>query len=162
MKKYIDINPQDGCIGVIGADDEGNPIDFILAGAIISSVMPIKYKNDYLELEEKHNIYFIFDDNIPQIKFYTVPLIDIFAIDKLGGYYGAVGTTAELDDLETPICYINENKQIYKAANNLREFLFESENASELLKEPMSGIKLFNSLVDAKEQLDFLEVEFKN
>lgn len=161
MKKYIDRSLQQGCIGVIGTDNEGNPIEFIQAGTIISSIMPIKHKNEYLEIEEKHKIHFIFVDNIPQIDFYTVPLIDIFAIDYNGGYFGSVGNMIELEDLETPICYINKNKEIFKVANNFKEFIFDSETATERLNqmEPLLGITFYSSLKEAKEQLDFIEIK---
>lgn len=162
MKKYLDTNKENGCIGVIGSDDEGKPIEIILSGTTIYS-MPIKYKNEYTDLESRKKIHFIFDDFIPQIDFYTVPLIDIFAKDNHGGFFGTLGTTIDLDDTKALICYIDKDKNVFKVADCLREFIFEFDNVNEDLwfKQPMEGITFFNSLEEAKQQFDFIDIDDK-
>lgn len=105
MKKYLDMQMQDECIGVIGTDEEGKPIEIIQAGATIYS-MPVKYKNQYEMIESENEIFFIFDDSILQVDFYSVPRIDIFAKDNQGGYFGTVGTITDIEDTDAPICYM--------------------------------------------------------
>ena len=159
MKKYIDFQTLNGSVGIIGTDDKGNPIELIQAGTTINSI-PIKYKDEYLMIEEKNAVFFIFEDCIPQINFYAVPRIDIFAIDKNEGYFGTVGSTSDINDLEAPICYIEKNNNVYKVANNMKEFIFPVETMNERLinTEPLLEIIFFNSFEDAKEQLDFLDL----
>ncbi|MDD2447966.1 MAG: hypothetical protein PHY91_09890 [Tissierellia bacterium] len=156
MKKYIDFQTLNGSVGIIGTDDKGNPIELIQAGTTINS-MPVKYKDEYLMIEEKNSIFFIFDDCIPQISFYSVPRIDIFAIDKNEGYFGTVGSSSDIMDLEAPICYIDKSNNVYRTANNMKEFLFHLETMNEPLinMEQLLEIRFFNSFEDAREQLDF-------
>lgn len=160
MKKYLDMQMQGGCIGVIGIDEEGKTIEIIQAGTTIYS-MPVKYKTQYKMIENKNEILFIFDDSIPQIDFYAVPRVDIFAKDNQGGYFGTVGTITDIEDLEAPICYIDKNQDIFKVANCLREFLFPSDTINQNLKhmEPMLDMTLCNSFQEAKEQFDFIDIE---
>ena len=58
MKKYIDMEKQEGCISLFVSDEEGNPIEIIQAGTTINS-MPIKYKNEYKIIEDI-NIIFLY------------------------------------------------------------------------------------------------------
>lgn len=160
MRKYLDIQMQDGSIGVFTIDDEGKPIEIIHAGTTITS-MPVKYKSQYEMIERKNEILFIFDDSIPQVDFYSVPRVDIFAKDNQGGYFGTVGTTTDIENLEAPICYIDKNQDVvFKVANCLKDFFFSSDTINQNLKhtESMSEIALYNSFQDAKEQLDFIDI----
>lgn len=46
--------------------------------------MSVKDKNtEYQRYADTYDLKFIFDDDIPQIDFYTVPRVDIFAKDSL-------------------------------------------------------------------------------
>ena len=159
MKKYLDMQTQDGGIGVTGFDEEGKPIERIQAGTTITS-MPVKYKSQYEMIERKNKMFFIFDDSIPQVDFYAVPRVDIFAKDNQGGYFGTVGATTDIEDLEAPICYINKNQDIFKVASYLKEFIFHSDTTNQNVKhmEPMLEIVLYNSFQEAKEQLDFIDI----
>ena len=66
-----------------------------------------------------------------------------------------------MDDLESPICYIDKSRNIYKVSNNMKEFIFPIETIEERLKymEPFEGITLFYSLDEAREQLNFINIE---
>lgn len=161
MKKYLDMQMQDGCsIGVIGIDEEGKPIEIVQAGTTIYS-MPVKYKEQYEVIESKNEILVIFDDYIPQVDFYAIPRIDIFARDNYGGYFGTVGNITDIEDLEAPICYIDKNQDAFKVANCLKGFLFPSETINESQKhmEPLLDMTLCNSFQEAKEQFDFINIE---
>lgn len=116
MEKYFDVAECNG----IGVFIKG--IDLIASGNTIYS-MPIKYKNQkYQRIAENYDIHFIFDDNIPQIDFYTIPYIDIMAMDSFGGYIGTVGEMSNLEST-APICYISKEKQFYIVADNFKVFM---------------------------------------
>lgn len=152
---------QDGCIGVIAVDQKGKPIEIIQVGTTIYS-MPVKYKNQYRMIESKKEIYFIFNDSIPRVDFYAVPRIDVFAKDNQGGYFGTVAATTDIEDLEAPICYIDENQDIFQVANSLKEFILSSDMVNGNLKhmEPMLEITLYNSFLEAKGQLNFIDIGY--
>nr|WP_312578024.1 hypothetical protein [Sedimentibacter sp.] len=159
MKQYIDATKHE-CVVIFATDDDKKQIEIVQAGITIYS-MPIRYKKEYLTLEEKGGVFFIFDDYIPKIDFYAVPRIDIFARYNHDGYLGTVGDISDMENLEAPICYIDKNMNVFKVANCMREFLFPTETIRERMKfmEPISGINFFSSLEEAKGQYDFLNIE---
>ena len=108
MKKvYIDKSSVPGPASIWIKDAE-----VIWAGAVISS-MSIKHKNeDYKKIALEHDVHFIFDDEIPVVDFYTVPLVDIFAMDSTGGYIGSIGEAAYFGSNAT-ICYISPQKECF-------------------------------------------------
>ena len=159
MKSYIDMQTQRGCVVIFSTDEAGNPKEIMQAGTTVCS-MPSKYKDKYLKLEQNNKVFFIFDDCVPEINFYAVPRIDIFARDNQEGYFGTVGGTSDIDDLEAPICYIDKNKNIFKAANCMKEFIAFSGNRREHeKKELMSEVTLFSSVEEAKDKIDFIDIE---
>lgn len=161
MKKiYWDVSEREGCIGVLGKD-----IELIPAGV---TLYPLSVRNKNAEYQKYANSYdlrFIFDDDIPQIDFYTVPRVDVFAQDSLGGLFGTIGQITDIDDV-APICYINKNKECFMLANNLRAFLqrlaSECEWRTDMIPNP--DILFYKSKADAEESLEFLAIsqEFKN
>jgi len=158
MKMYIDAT-QCACTTVFAKDEEGNPIEIVQAGTTIYS-MPIKDRKDYLMIEEKSGVFFIFDDCIPQVDFYAVPRIDIFARDNQDGYFGTIGDISDLEDLKAVICYIDKSRNLFKVANCMREFLFPTETIRERIEHmnPISGITFCSSLKEADELYEFLNI----
>ena len=81
IKTYIDKNSLPGPTSIWIKDKE-----IIWTGIVINS-MSVNCKNEtYETYANEYDIHFIFDDNIPAINFYTVPMVDVFAIDSDGGY----------------------------------------------------------------------------
>ncbi len=158
MKRYIDAT-KSGCIAIYAKDEEVKPIEIVQAGTTIYS-MPIKDRKDYLMIEEKSGVFFIFDGCIPQVDFYAVPRIDIFARDNQGGYFGTIGNISDLEDLKALICYIDINKNVFKVANCMREFIFPTDTIIERIQhmKPISGITLCSSLKEANERYEFLNI----
>ena len=158
MKRYIDAK-QCACIAIYAKDEEGKPIEIVQAGTTIYS-MQIKDRKDYLMIEEKNAVFFIFDDCIPQIDFYAVPRIDIFARDNQDGYFGTIGDISDLENLKAIICYIDNNRNVFKVANCLREFLFPTDTIRERIQpmKPISGITFCSSLKEAKVLYEFLNI----
>ena len=151
MKKvYLDMTQANMCIGVFVKDTEVIP-----AGTTVNT-MSVKHKNDeYQRFADEYDIHFIFDDNVPRIDFYTVPMVDIFAVDSAGGYIGSVGQATDLQK-DTPICYIDKYKRCYLIAENGEEFLKKVNWWKErLIHYP--DIEFFGSLEAASEGYEFLD-----
>ena len=128
----------------------------ILAGAVISS-MSIKHKNeDYKKIALEHDVHFIFDDEIPVVDFYTVPLVDIFAMDSTGGYIGSIGEAAYFGSNAT-ICYISPQKECFFIAKNFSEFINHLNVWNEHMV-PYNELEFFCSKEDAENKYEFLDM----
>lgn len=125
MKKvYLDKSKKNMCISVFLKD-----VEVVLAGTKVSA-MSVKHKNnEYKKFAEVYDIHFIFEDNVPKIDFYTIPKVDIFAIDSAGGYIGSFGQVTDLE-ADVPICYIDAEKKCYLIASNGKEWLEKSKKWS--------------------------------
>ena len=145
---YLDRTKMKTCTSVFLKDKE-----IISAGAIVYA-MPIKDKNEeYQRFAEEYDIHFIFEDHVPGIDFYTIPMVEIFALDNAGGYIGSVGQSVDLEQ-DIPICYIDKEKKCYLIATSGKEFL---ENVCQWKKNlvPYSEIEFLKSLEEAKEKFEF-------
>ena len=159
-KVYLDTTQADMCIGVCVNDAE-----VVLAGTPVNA-MSVKHKNsEYLRFAEEYDIQFIFADNVPKVDFYSVPMVDVFAIDSVGGYIGSVGQSTDLE-ADIPICYVDAEKRCYLIATNGNDFLSKVGNWKAHLM-PYNDIEFFDSLEMAKKKFEFLdraqiEQELKN
>ena len=159
-KVYLDTTQADMCISVYLHDAE-----VVLAGASVNA-MSVKHKNsEYQKFAEEYDIHFIFADDVPKVDFYTVPMVDIFAVDSAGGYVGSVGQLTDLE-ADIPVCYIDAEKRCYLIATNGNDFLSKVGNWKADLM-PYNDIEFFDSLEMAKKKFEFLdraqiEQELKN
>ncbi|WP_324825604.1 hypothetical protein [Sinanaerobacter sp. ZZT-01] len=155
MKRiYLDRLENRGGIGIYGVDAE-----LIPAGTTLYS-MSAKDKNaEYKRYADTYDLRFIFDDNIPEIDFYTVPHIDIFAQDSLGGLFGTIGQITDMES-DSPICYIDKNKNCFFVADNLKAFLglLPSEEDWKTHNIFNHDVTFYRSKADAARSLDFLEI----
>ena len=150
-KIYIDRNSVPGPTSVWIKDAE-----VIWAGAVLSS-MNVKHKNeDYKKIASKHDVHFIFDDEIPVVDFYTVPLVDIFAMDSTGGYIGSIGEAAYFGSNAT-ICYISPQKECFFIADNFSEFINHLNVWNEHMV-PYNELEFFCSKEDAENKYEFLDM----
>lgn len=132
-----------------------NDTEVILAGTPINT-MSVKHKNnEYQRFAEEYDIHFIFEDRVPEIDFYTIPMVDVFARDSAGGYIGSVGQATNLK-ANTPICYIDGEKNCYLIAKNFREFLDSAYRWKEMLI-PYNHVEFFESLEMAQKKYEFLD-----
>jgi len=152
MKRiYWDDTENSMCIGIIAEDAQVLP-----AGAVVYS-MPVKDKNgEYERFAKDYHIHFIFDDDVPTLGFYTVPLVSIFASDGQGGYIGSVGETVDLRGT-APICYIDPSRKCFLVAENSKKFLEIAEHWKENMI-PYAEVEFFDSLEAAKEKHEFLDI----
>lgn len=151
MKKvYLDMTQATMCIGAIVADAEVIP-----AGAVVSS-MSVRHKNEeYQRYADEYDIHFIFDDNVPAVDFYTIPMVEIFATDSEGGYIGSAGQAIDLQK-EIPICYIDREKSCFLIAESGKEFLDKVTHWRSQLR-PYAEIEFYGSLEDAQKKYEFLD-----
>ena len=150
-KVYLDKTQMNTCTSVFMKDAE-----VILAGTTVN-VMSVKHKNDeYKRFAEEYDIHFIFEDNVPVIDFYTIPMIEVFATDSMGGYIGSLGQKTDLE-ADIPICYISADKKCYLAAANGKMWL---ENAGWWKQEltPLKEIEFLGSLEEAMERYEFVDM----
>lgn len=125
----------------------------IPAGTTVYS-MPISDKSaEYDQLAEEQDIHFIFDDHIPEVDFYTIPYIDIFAYDSRGGLLGTVGAVTDLES-DRQIIYISSDHRCFVAGQSLKHFLSKGKHWSEHMKH-WDKIQFFASVVDARRKYSF-------
>lgn len=150
-KAYLDMTELKSCTSIWMKDTE-----IIQAGTTVYS-MSSKHKNEeYERFAREYDIHFIFDDNIPVIDFYTIPRVDIFAVDSEGG---CIGTVGEMTDLEgnAPICYIDSDRKCYLLCNSGKKFL---QNASswKALQESYKIVEVYLSKEEAMKNNNFLDL----
>ena len=127
----------------------------IVSGGVTIRSYPICVKEEDKQrckyFKEKQGVQFIFEDCIPEINFYSVPSVEIFAVDFSGGYFGMISPFCIA---EGPICYINSNRTCYIIADDYNSFY-------ELLLQPndwrekmviTDEIQFYDSKQDAENQ----------
>jgi hypothetical protein len=147
-KIYLDTTQSSTCLSIYIENAEVTP-----AGTTIYS-MSVKEKNsEYQSFADEYDVHFVFDDNVPEINFYTIPMVNIFATDSSGGYIGSLGQPTDLEE-KIPICYIDKNKNFYLIADNGKDFLKNVQNWKSIMT-PYTDIEFFASLEDARKKYEF-------
>lgn len=145
---YWDRTGSAGSIGIIAVDTE-----IIPAGTTLY-IMEIREKNEeYQRFVAEYDIHFIFEDKVPSVPFYTVPHVDIMAVDSQGGFIGTVSQVSDLES-ESPICYIDKNLECYLIAESEAEFLKNVASWKKNLK-PYDKITFYPSKAAAEKELEF-------
>ena len=127
----------------------------VWAGTTIYSMAVNQKCREYQELADRFDICFLFDDDVPVVDFYSVPWIDIFAKDSNGGYFAGFHGTVGLDE-DVPVLYIDGGKNIYRIADNLKDFL-DNPNRCREKKKATDEVKIFKSKEEAQRLLPFME-----
>lgn len=148
-KVYLDITEFTEATSVFVKDAE-----VILAGTTINSMSANDRNKEYQRYASDYDIHFIFDDCIPYMGFYTVPLVDIMAKDSVGGFIGTVGQKCDLES-NAPICYINTDLECFLIASSGKEFLENIESWKNNLK-PYDKITIYGSKGEAEKELEFI------
>lgn len=150
-KVYLDMT-EANCTSVFVKDAKVIP-----AGTTVYS-MQVKDKNEeYQRFAAEYDIHFIFDDNIPKPDFYTIPYVDIMAVDSCGGYIGTIGEMSGPES-DAPICYINKNRSCFLLAENFKELTENPESWKTRLK-PYDEIEFFRSKAEAREKYEFPDTD---
>lgn len=129
--------------------------EVIPAGTTVYS-MGVGSKNEkYQRYADVYDIHFIFDDDITEPGFYTVPQVDILARDSEGGFIGTIGEESDLDS-DAPICYINNCKECFIIAKSGKELINNAASWKSNMK-PYSGITFYSSKSEAEKELEFFD-----
>lgn len=156
--RYLD-HSHWGCSSVFLTDDRGRPVKILRAGTPVLS-MPAKERGhiEYQTLAEQGVHCFFDGDDAPRPNFYAVPMLNVFAWDECGGFWGTKGALADLDDLNAPVYHVDRRLCVTKVADHLRAFLMPPET---IRKRAFSGIPtgeitLYSSASEAHQALNFL------
>lgn len=151
-KLYIDMTEHDGCTSYYRKDTE-----IIPAGVTVYS-MPVYERNEkYQELADVYDMHFIFDDRNVEVDFYTIPRIDIMAVDSHKGYIATVGAMTDIDS-DAPICYIDQEQNVFLIAENARALIADLANWRTNWKQ-YDGIRIFQTKEEAQEVYDFWDTK---
>lgn len=150
MKKvYLDQTRLDGCVGVFIRDAEVIP-----AGTTLCAMSP-KYRNgEYRRYAGEYDMHFLFTDALPEVDFYTVPQVDIFAADSRGGFLGALGGSF---DRESRICYIDRERNCFLSSRNGGELLKDPKDWWATLS-PCDCVAFFRFPEEARAEYEFLDL----
>ena len=154
MTVYYDMCESNGCAAILPRE-----IEVVPAGTTLCSMSARAKNAEYQKYADIYDLRFIFDDDIPQISFYTVPHVDIFARDSLGGLFGTIGQTTGIA-VVAPICYISDSNECFLIANSLREFLQMLESGHDWRTAMISNrdISFFQSKADAEQSFEFVDI----
>ena len=142
-KVYLDRTEIPGNTAFIFRDAE--PMD---VGATVYA-MSVREKNDeYRRYAEEFDMRFVFSDEVPEVTFFTVPQVDVFAVDSEGGYLGSVGS---FFDSENPVCYIDLQGNCYHVSESA-EALFANPLDWKKRMQPCKEIEIFRSKELAKQK----------
>lgn len=147
-KVYLDRKELPGAVNI-------EDTEIISAGTTIFSMSVNDRNEEYQRYANNYDIQFIFDDNIPNIEFFTVPHVDILAKDSKGGYIGTVGQQCDLRS-DAPICYINRELECFIISENGEDFLSNTESWQDNLK-PYDKITVYRSKEEAKRELEIID-----
>ncbi len=155
MIHYIDMTNADG-FGVL--PDPGDTV--ILTGVSVYS-MPLSVKRRegelYADFGRKNGIHFIFDDEKPEIDFYSIPRLEIGATDSAGGFIGSVNEPFSLRET-APLVYISPDRRCFLITEDSSEFLsIVSEWRSRLT--PYDGVTLYATKEQAKGEYPIIDFE---
>ena len=130
---------QDGPIGIFSSK-----VNVVPAGTTLN-VMSARTREQtpqYGEVEEKYGISFFFSDReVPEIPFFAVPHLELFAQDREGGWFGMA------DSLEEEVYYITRSGEAFQVTRDRSSFarrLLAGEDWRELW-EPAKELTLYPS-----------------
>ena len=129
----------------------------IPAGTSIFSMPDTEKNRKWKSFADKYDIHFIFENDIPEVDFYSVPQFHIMATDSNGGLIGIIGGKDSLNT-HLPIGYITHDRDCFLIASSGYSFL-ENIDCWKQLRKPYEALKLFDSKDMAKKEVTFLDFE---
>ena len=152
-KVYLDVTKSKNCPAIcVNTKDT----EVIKAGTTVYYIDSNDKNETYKQYADEYDIHFIFDDNVVEVSFYTVPQVDVFARDSEDGLIGTVGSITDLQS-DLPICYINKNKECFLIANNGKEFLEIAKDWKDNLI-PYNEVIFYKSKLEAEKELIFISI----
>ncbi|MGN0395079.1 MAG: hypothetical protein ACI4EF_06930 [Coprococcus sp.] len=131
-------------------------IKLIAAGTTVYTMSVSEKNAEYDAIADIGDIHFIFDDHVPEVTFYAVPWIDIFATVSDGGYLATYG---EITDIESHsrILYISKDGEIRIAAPHLRKLISQKKSWKNNMQKTKM-VKLYASKEEAMQELPFFNI----
>lgn len=152
-KVYLDVTKRKNCPAIcVNTKDT----EVIKAGTTVYYMDSNDKNETYKQYADEYDIHFIFDDNVVEVSFYTVPQVDVFARDSEDGLIGTVGSITDLQS-DLPICYINKNKECFLIAKNGKEFLEIAKDWKYNLT-PYNEVIFYKSKLEAEKELIFISI----
>ena len=156
MTQYMDLTKTEGCIGILAENGE----TIVLTGVSVNAMpLSVKLKEGelYADFAKKYGIHFIFDDDIPDTDFYSVPRLDIGARDNGGGFIASVSESFSLSD-SVCLVYISSDRKCYLLTKDATEFLSIVSDWKGRLT-PYDGVTLYPSKDKAREEFEIIDFE---
>lgn len=72
----------------------------------------------FTALQRRRSIFLIFEGMLPQVDFYPLPSLTLFARDAAGGFFAHGGA-----GLESPIYFVSRERECWYLAENFRSFV---------------------------------------
>jgi len=152
MRKVYFDNSANECISVYMKDAK------VMPAGVSVYVMPVSAKHkEYEKYAKEFDIHFIFKDCVPETDFYCVPLVDIFAVDSSGGFFGTIGCVSDFES-EANICYIDKEKNCYIVAESGKEFLKKPAVWKKQMR-IYDEVKIYASKTEAEREHEFITIE---
>ena len=141
---------QDGPIGIFSSK-----VNVVSAGTTLN-VMSARTREQtpqYGEAEEKYGISFFFSDRrVPEVPFFAVPHLELFARDGQGGWFG------RSNQGEEEVYYITPEGEPFRVSSSMKEFarrLLAGEEVRELW-DPVPELKLYPSKEAAAQAVELV------
>lgn len=147
---YYDMNDiTAGAVGVFLRDAK------VMPAGVTLCVFPEQEKGEagYAEFAQK-DVHFIFSDDVPEIDFYSLPRLDVFARTEMG----LLATLGESSDAEgeAPIVLIDGGKNVFRAAKNMMDLLTSTNWKDGICEE--NEVKLYADRNAAMAENEFIAV----
>ena len=126
-KVYLDVTKRENCPAICVAVKD---MEVIISGSTVYHIDSNNKNETYQQYAKEYDIHFIFDDDIIELSFYTVPQVDVFATDS---------------------------KECFLIANSGKEFLETIKSWKNNLK-PYNGVIFYESKLEAKKELKFINI----
>lgn len=141
---YIDVTNKAGWFGIISPDQE-----FVFAG----SQFVFLDKDDDMAIVETfardYDCHFFLDGDQPTLPFYSVPAVEIVALDSQAGY---ICLTAD------KVLYVNSDHVAFEIAESWDDFLNNPHDWQKRLV-PYDGMRLYPSKEAAEKDIQFFDLD---
>ena len=145
-----ELSPNSGVFGISSSE-----VNVVPAGTTFRVMSPRTREQtpQYGEVEERYGIFFFFSDrDEPELPFFAVPHLELFARDREGGWFGTSNQGEE------EVYYITPEGEPFRVSSSMKEFarrLLAGEDWRELW-EPAQELTLYPSKEAAAQAVELV------
>lgn len=151
---YYDMNDITvGAVGIFLRDAKVMPAGVTVASEPAVARQDAAVMQEYARFAEK-DVHFFFRDDEPEIDFYSVPRLDVFA-RTTDGLLATLGESSDAEG-EAPIVLIDHEKRVYRAAKTMLDLL-TSTNWKDGVGEERD-VRIFPNRAAAEAELEFIDI----